>query len=120
MKKPEIKDLKCIEMVDMIDTLHAREYEALGLTLPLYGNSGILPDGREDIKARLWAWFRQNHHGNQEFGNDRYYRVSFEADENGSLYEPDLSADEKIVCEYAKDAVNDDGDTQFLLFYISW
>jgi hypothetical protein len=120
MKKPEITQLNCIEMLPMLYALQAQECEEYGIPIPQLGTSGTLPDGSDDIRNRLWDWFRQDHHGNQQFGNDRFYRISFECDEHGELYEPDLSPDEKKVIEYAKDALNDDGDNAFLLFYISW
>jgi hypothetical protein len=114
----KITTYKTIDLLETLYELQHLECEELGIESPMPGTRGKLPDGREMIYRRLWDQVRQDQHGNQEFGNDRFYIVTFEGEvciENGD--DPDMIK----LYHHCKDALNDFGcGMEMLLFYICW
>lgn len=109
--------LKTIPLLDTLYELQLLEWmEGSGSDIvPQRGQSIKLPDGREDIKHRLWDEIRQDQYGNQRFNNDSFYRVPFEDGDE------DISDDMKILKHYCKEALNrEDEYSSFLLFDVCW
>lgn len=121
MDKPTTTELNCIDYFDTLYALQKQECTELGIPIPQQGQCIALPDGRDDIKRRLHLYLSGDQWGNQRFNNDSFYRVPFEEDENGEVYEDDLTPDMKLLLNYCKDALNVDVyRAPFLLFYICW
>ena len=69
----------------------------------------------------MWDEIRQDQWGGQQFTNDCFYRVPFEASEEGVPYLDDKSEDMRLLAEYCMEAMNpDDCGFAFLLFDVSW
>jgi hypothetical protein len=117
----KIQTLKCINYLDVLYALQEQECDELGITKLPPGYAYVLPDGRSGIKERLWDELREDQYGNQQFNNDSFYRVVFDLDSDGVVYEDYLSDDIKKLLHYCRDALNDDGaGTAFLLFDVCW
>jgi len=117
----KITTLKCVELLEVLYELQKMEYDELGLECPSQGQYIRLPDGREDIKHRLWDEIIQDQWGNQQFNNDSFYRVPFEATRAGVIYTEELSDDMIKLVQHCADALNNDGaGTAFLLFDVCW
>ena len=118
----EVTHLKSVPLMDVLYQLQATECEDLGVEIPQRGQRIKLPDGRDMIDQRLWTEIIQDQYGNQQFNNDSFYRVPFEVDRDGNLYEDDYTQDMIKLFNFCKanNALNDDGYHAFILFDVCW
>lgn len=114
--KTKIKEVKIIDLLDVLYELVDIENKELGLEPHDKSFSYKLPDGRDNIKTRIWKVLCDSNFGNQIFCNDSYFRYPF----NVKYGEDFRCEEEKILYEHCKDALNDTTFTEDLIFWVSW
>ena len=122
----EIKEIKTINLLDVLRVLQEEEWKTFNLPAPSRIQKMKLPDGREDIHSRLWDHFNDRWSGGQRFGNDMYYWYGFNGeefvDEDGNENELPLQSGPDIVALYKlcqeHNVLNDNGHE--IVFWVSW
>ena len=115
MERSEIRieTEKTVNFIEVLEVLREKECRELSITYHPSGVHYLLPDGRENIKNRLWDMIAKTRFGNQVFNNDSYYRYIFPTF-NG---EPFANDDEKALYELVKPALN---GNESILFWVCW
>lgn len=117
-----VTTIKTVNFLDMLRILQEEEWSALGLETPAPVEARKLPDGREDIHGRLWEEFCNHWHGNQQFGNDRYFIYGFSDedfwDKNSKEYDYPIAANEDVqkMFHLCKDIM----ESNKIVFYVCW
>jgi len=115
----KVKTVKTISMLDVLYELQRRECEELGIENHPPGTSFSLPDGRDNIKQRLWDEISDTIHGNQRFANDSLFMMY--VDEDGGEFE--FSDDVLKMRQLCRDngATNICGaGAEYIVFDTSW
>lgn len=110
----EVKQMKTVVMLDVLRELQRVECVELGIAQPPGYVSYKLPDGRDNIKQRLWDELANSRYGNQQFTNDSYFIFSVDD-------ELDHSEDVLKMKELCREAINRDiNGYETLLFEVCW
>lgn len=112
-KEIKVEKIKTVNFVDVLNCLRHQECEELGIDMHESGVNYKLPDGRDNIKDRLWNKISNKRFGNQGFTNDAFFQYYFPIF-NG---EPFMDEDEEKLYEAVKHGLNGYGN---VVFWVSW
>lgn len=108
---PTITQVPVVNLLEALRELQKEEWAKFNEEAPSLGSSKDLPDGREDIRDRLWDEISEHYHGNQKFTNDSLFIYVFP-----SINGEPLTEDMEKLYDLCKDAIVDDR----LVFEVSW